>query len=77
MKKYAVYGKVVAWVCVELEAEDKEEAIEKAYDECSSTMALVGNGGVDKMIGVCNTDTAEVSISCEDEVEYTGVKEID
>lgn len=29
MKKYAVYGKVTVWVCVELEAEDKEEAIEK------------------------------------------------
>lgn len=34
--KYAVYGKVAVWVCVELEAEDKEEAIEKAFDECTS-----------------------------------------
>ena len=77
MKKYVVSGKVSAWVCVELEAEDKEEAIEKAFDECSVLDAFVGNGGVDKMIGVCNTDTAEVSISCSDEVEYTEVKEID
>lgn len=77
MKKYAVYGKVEVWVCVELEAEDKEEAIEKAFDECSSLDALVGNGGVDKMLGVQNTDTAEVSISCGDDVEYTEAEEID
>lgn len=77
MKKYAVCGKVVAWVCVELEAEDKEDAIERAYDECSSVMAFVGNGGTDKIIGVCDTDSAEVSINCDDEIEYTEVEEID
>ena len=75
--KYAVYGKVAVWVCVELEAEDKEDVIEKAFDECPALDTLVGNGGVDKMIGVCNSDTAEVSISCSDEVEYTEVEEID
>lgn len=77
MKKYAVYGKVTAFVCVELEAKDKEDAIERAYDECSSAMALVGNGGTDKMIGVCNTDSAEVSINCDDDIEYTEAEEID
>lgn len=77
MKKYAVYGKVTVCVCVELEAEDKEEAIEKAFDERSSLDALVGNGGVDKMLGVCDTDTAEVSVSCDDDVEYTEAEEID
>lgn len=77
MKKYVVYGKVTAWVCVELEAEDKEEAIEKAFGECSSLDSFVGNGGVDKMIGVCDTDIAKVSVSCEDDIEYTEVKEID
>ncbi len=77
MKKYAVYGKVAVWVCVELEAEDKEEAIEKAFDECSSLDTFVGNGGTDKMVGVCNTDTAVVSVSCGDDVEYTEAEEID
>lgn len=75
--KYAVRGKVVVWVCVELEAENKEDAIEKAFDECASLDALVGNGGIDKMLGVCNTDTAEVSVSCDDDVEYTEAEEID
>ncbi len=77
MKKYAVYGKVATWVRVELEAENKEEALEKAYEECSGPMNFVGNGGVDKIIGVCDTDTAEVSINCDDEIEYTEVEEID
>lgn len=77
MQKYVVYGKVTAFVCVELEAEDKEDAIERAYDECSSVMAFAGNGGTDKMIGVCNTDSAEVSINCDDDIEYTEAEEID
>lgn len=77
MKKYAVYGKVVAWVCVELEAKDKEEAIEKAYEECSGPSNFVGNGGVDKIIGVFDTDSAKVSINCDDEIEYTEVEELD
>ena len=77
MKKYAVYGKVLTWVFLELEAEDKEDAIERAYDECSSVMALVGNGGTDKIIGVDDTDSAKVSINCDDEIEYTEVEEID
>lgn len=77
MQKYAVFGKVIAFVCVELEAEDKEDAIERAYDECSSVMAFVGNGGTDKIIGVCDTDSATVSINCDDEIEYTEAEEID
>lgn len=77
MQKYAVYGKVTAFVCVELEAEDMKDAIKRAYDECSSVMAFVGNGGTDKIIGVCDTDSATVSINCDDDVEYTEAEEID
>lgn len=77
MKKYIVYGKVTAFVSVELEAKNKKEAIEKAYEECSGPMSFVGNGGTDKLIGVCDTDSATVSINCYDEVEYTEVEEID
>ncbi len=77
MKKYIVTGKVTAFISVELEAENKKEAIEKAYEECSGPMDFVGNGGCDKLIGVCNTDNADVSIECDDEVEYTDVEEIE
>lgn len=77
MKKYIVYGKVTAYIEVELEAENKKEAIEKAYEECSGPMSFVGNGGYDQLIGVCDTDNADVSIVCDDEVEYTEVEEIE
>lgn len=77
MKKYIVSGKVTAFISVELEAKNKKEAIEKAYEECSGPMNFVGNGGTDKLIGVCDTDSATVSINCDDEVEYTEVEEIE
>lgn len=77
MKKYVVSGKVTAFISVEIEAENEEEAIEKAYEECSGPMNFVGNGGCDKLIGVCDTDDAIVSIACNDEVEYTEVEEIE
>lgn len=76
MKKYIVSGEVTAYISVELEAENKKEAIDKAYEECSGPMGFVGNGGYNKLIGVCDTDNADVSITCNDEVEYTEVKEI-
>lgn len=76
MKKYIVFGKVTAYISVEIEAESKEEAISMAYEECSGPMSFVGNGGYNKLIGVCDTDSANVSIACDDEVEYTEVEEI-
>lgn len=77
MKKYIVSGEVTAYISVELEAESKEEAIEMAYEECSGPMNFVGNGGTDKLIGVCDTDSATVSINCDEEIEYTEAEEID
>lgn len=77
MKKYIVSGKVTAFITVELEAESKEEAISMAYEECSGPSSFVGNGGYNKLIGVCDTDNADVSIECNDEVEYTEVEEIE
>lgn len=77
MKKYIVSGEVTAYISVEIEAENKKEAIEMAYEECSGPMSFVGNGGCDKLIGVCDTDDAIVSITCDDEVEYTEAEEIE
>ena len=73
MKKYIVSGKTTAFISVKIEAESKEEAIEMAYEECSGPTSFVGNGGYDKLIGV---DGDNVSISCDDEVEYTEAEEI-
>lgn len=77
MKKYIVSGKVTAFISVELEAENKKEAIEKAYEECSGPMNFVGNGGCDKLIGVYDTDSATISINCDEEIEYTEAEEIE
>lgn len=76
MKKYIVTGKVTAFISVEIEAKNKKEAIEKAYEECAGPMGFVGNGGCNKLIGVTDSDCAKVSIYCDDEVEYTEVEEI-
>lgn len=42
MKKYIVSGKTTAFISVEIEAESKEEAIKKAYEECSLSTTVDG-----------------------------------
>lgn len=76
MKKYVVFGKVTAYIEVDLEAENKKEAIDKAYNECSKLMNFVGINGYDELVGICNSDDATVSIYCDDEIEYTEAEEI-
>ncbi|MGG7470790.1 hypothetical protein ACVVIH_20560 [Chryseobacterium arthrosphaerae] len=51
MKKFRIPYAVTCTVYVEVEAEDKEEAIDKAHQEVGIS-SYVGNGGVNKMIGV-------------------------
>lgn len=76
MKKYIVTGYANVVVEVTVEAENKEEAIEKAYDNVSIDN-YCGNGGTDKLIGVCNTDEATASIYADSELEYAEVEEIE
>lgn len=75
MKKYTVTGYANVVVEVTVEAENKEEAIEKAYDNVSIDN-YCGNGGKDKLIGVCDTDEATASIYVDSELEYAEVEEI-
>lgn len=75
MKKYIVTGYASVTVEVTVEAENKEEAIKKAYDNVSIDN-YCGNGGTDKLIGVCDTDEATVSIYPDSELEYEEVEEI-
>ena len=76
MKKYTVtvYAQVVVEVTVE--AENEEEAFEKAYDNVSIAN-YCGNGGTDKLIGVCNTDEATASIYADSEFEFAEVEEVE
>lgn len=75
MKKYIVTGYANVVVEVTVEAENEEEAIKKAYDNVGIDN-YCGNGGVDKLIGVCNTDEATASIYADSEFEYLEVEEI-
>lgn len=76
MKKYIITGYTEVTVEVTVEAENEEEAIEKAYDNVSIDN-YCGNGGTDKLIGVCDTDEATASIYADNELEYTEVEEIE
>ena len=75
MKKYIVTGYANVVVEVTVEAENEEEAIEKAYDNVSIDN-YYGNGGVDKLIGVCDTDEATASIYADSELNYVEVEEV-
>lgn len=75
MKKYIVKGYTRVTVEVTVEAENEEEAIEKAYDNICIN-SYCGNGGADKLIGVCDTYEATASIYPDSELEYEEVEEI-
>lgn len=76
MARYMVYGKALVDVQIEVEAEDREEALEMAYNTLDDLEAYAGNGGLDKIVGV-DLDEASISpngIEYED-VEYLGESE--
>lgn len=52
MPKYRVYGSVSISVAVEVEADDKDAAIEAAYENFGGLTNYAGNGGIDKLVGV-------------------------
>ena len=76
MKKYIVTGYTRVTVEVTVEAENEEEAIEKACQNVSID-SYCGNGGVDKLIGVCDTDEATASIYADSELKYAEVEEFE
>lgn len=59
-----------------VEAENKGEAIQKAYQNVSIDN-YCGNGGTDKLIGVCDTDEATASIYAYSELEYVEVENLE
>lgn len=76
MKKYIVTGYTRVNIEVTVEAKNKKEAIEKAYENVSIDN-YCGNGGYDKLIGVYDTDEATASIYADNELEYEEVEEIE
>lgn len=70
MARYMVYGKALVDVQIEVEAEDREEALEMAYNTLDDLEAYAGNGGMDKIVGV---DLEEAAI-CPNGIEYEDVE---
>ena len=74
-KKYTVKGYANVVVEVTIEADNGEEAIQKASQNVSIDN-YCGNGGTDKLIGVCDTDEATASIYADSELDYVEVEEV-
>lgn len=54
--KYTVTGHATVVCSMVVDAENEEEAIEKANEQFGSLTNYVGMGGVDKMIGVPSSE---------------------
>ena len=67
MKKYRVYGTTVVTVTKEVWAINEEEAYKKAFDKLTGLTSFVGNGGMDKLVGVYDDDA---SVNADNNIEY-------
>ena len=66
--KYRIPFKGTIWVNLEIEADNKDEAIEIAEQE-AYVSSYCGNGGIDKLIGVSPIENGEISIEASDYLE--------
>lgn len=73
MPKYRVSGPTMVWVETIVEAEDEDEAIEKAFEVEDCLTSFVGNNGCDKLVGVYDSNT---SLQPSDVIEYETVEKI-
>ncbi|EKS4345005.1 hypothetical protein QB607_003008 [Clostridium botulinum] len=60
MKKYAVYVPVAGYICKEVEAESKEEALDKVFDEGYEDDDIQEMDMYDRVVegNVCNLNTS-------------------
>jgi len=75
MKKYRVYGNVSLVCSMVVEAESKEDAIAKAYDEFGGLTNYAGMGSCDCLVGVISSGK-ERHIYPDNEVEFDDVEEL-
>lgn len=68
MAKYRIPFKGTVWINIEIEAENKEEAIDIAEQEAFIS-SYCGNGGCDKLVGVSPIDSGQISIEADDYLE--------
>ena len=74
MKKYRVMGTVMVSVYKEVWAHNEDEAYEKAYNQLDNLTEYVGNGAMDRLIGVENEGE---SVAADGMIEYTDIEEIE
>jgi hypothetical protein len=75
-KKWHVYGSVPVSVTYTVEADTMEEAIEKANNDFPGLRGCVGNGGVDKMVGV-DDSAASLDVTDPQGDEFDSASEAD
>jgi len=56
--QYRVYGTVKVHVTVTVDADDRDSAIEAAYEEFGGLSGYCGNGGTDQIVGVNNQNVS-------------------
>jgi hypothetical protein len=66
--KYQVRGFTKVFITIEVEAESPDEAIDIAYDDFCGMSSYCGNGGMDKLVGVAQSN---VSLDPSDDFEFT------
>lgn len=67
LMQYRVYGHTTVTVAVDITAYSEKEAYKKAAEELGSLMAFSGNNGLDKLVGV---NESNQSVSADEEIEY-------
>ena len=76
MSKYRVSVPYIVWVSDDIEADSKEEAIEKSYEEFYVS-GYCGNGGTDRLVGVTSGSIESDGEPAEGTVElYADAEEI-
>jgi hypothetical protein len=73
MKKFNVYGSIPVHITFRIEAESEEDAIDKAYENFPGLTNYLGNGGVDQILGVNDSDIS-LDGGCQ-EPEFTTAEE--
>lgn len=71
-KKYDVHGTVTVVVHITVKAENGDQAMEIAKKKFRGVKEYVGNGGVDKLIGV---EGSNESITIDGDVEFDNCTE--
>ena len=79
MKRYRAFGNTNIVITTVIEVPDneeltKEEILARAYDTFEGVASFVGNGGTDKLIGVCGE---EDTIGADNEVEFDDFELLD